>query len=494
MTKHFNTNGQRPHEQMRLDIGLDKLVEAKFDGGQVCSDGGLLLLRKADQRLELTELAALCIRDKRRPDLVKHTIQKLIQQRVYGIAAGYEDCNDATKLRRDSMHLLASGYKPDSENALGSQSSLSRFENLPDREALGFLQDLLISTWIRKLKKRGRRPRRIRLSMDTTCDPVYGYQQLTFYNGFYGMDCYTSLFVFDETGFPLAAVLRAGNASPSEGSVSALRRIVARIRKAFGNVPIELTADAGFATPELYMFCEQVFNLTYFIGIAGHSGLRYHAEQTVIEARSEFEQIAGSALELKKYGEVKDRKARDRAWRQKEERIRFSSKEDGRQQEHFEDQLLIRKFGECFYQAREWDIERRIIFRVDFSITGPDVRFVITNATKGRARDLYLDRYCKRGQCENWIKDLKNYLKADRTSCQEWCANQFRLLLHTFAYILMCEIRTAADMPFATIESIRLQFLKIGVRVVERARRIHLQLASQHPWSANFKRVWLALC
>jgi hypothetical protein len=276
--------------------------------------------------------------------------------------------------------------------------------------------------------------------------------------------------------------------------VSALRRIVARIRKAFGNVPIELTADAGFATPELYMFCEQFFNLTYFIGIAGHSGLRYHAEQTVIEARSEFEQIAGSALELKKYGEVKDKKARDRAWRQKEERIRFSSKEDGRQQEHFEDQLLIRKFGECFYQAREWDIERRINFRVDFSITGPDVRFVITNATKGRARDLYLDRYCKRGQCENWIKDLKNYLKADRTSCQEWCANQFRLLLHTFAYILMCEIRTAADMPFATIESIRLQFLKIGVRVVERARRIHLQLASQHPWSANFKRVWLALC
>lgn len=494
MGKHSKTKIREQHEQMQLDIGLDKLVEANFDGGQVCSDGGLLLLRKADQRLELTELAALCIRDKRRPDLVKHTIQKLIQQRVYGIAAGYEDCNDAARLREDSMHLLACGYNPGSKEALGSQPSLSRFENMADKEALGFLQDLLISTWMRKLKRNRRRPKRIKLSMDTTCDPVYGYQQLTFYNGFYGMDCYTSLFVFDETGFPLAAVLRAGNASPAEGSVKALKRIVARIRKAFGNVPIELTADAGFATPELYLFCEQSRNLTYFIGIAGHSGLRYHAEQTVIKARSEFEQIAGSALELKKYGEVKDKKARDRAWRQKEERIRFSSKEEGRQQEHFEDHLLIRKFGECLYQSREWNIERRVIFRVDFSITGPDVRFVITNATKGRARDLYLDRYCKRGQCENWIKDLKNYLKADRTSCQEWCANQFRLLLHTFAYILMCEIRTAAETPFATVETIRLQFLKIGVRVVEGARRVFLQLASQHPWSTQFGKIWHALC
>ncbi len=492
MASHSNTNFRKQHEQMQLDIGLDKLVEANFDGGQVCSDGGLLLLRKADQRLELTEFVALCIRDKRRPDLIKHTLQKLVQQRVYAIAAGYEDCNDAARLRGDAMHLLAAGAKPGSENGLGSQSSLSRFENLPDAEALRLMQDLLISTWIRKLKKYGRRPRKIRLSMDTTCDPVYGYQQLTFYNGFYGTDCYTSLFIFDELGFPLAAVLRAGNASPAEGSVIALKRIVERIRKAFGNVPIELTADAGFATPELYMYCEDN-RITYFIGVAGHSGLQYHAEKLVVKSKDEFEKIAGTALELKKYGEVKDKKARDRAWRQREERIRFSSKEDGRQQEHFEDHLTVRHFGEFFYQSREWNIERRIIFRVDFSSTGPDVRFVITNATTGRARDLYLDRYCKRGQCENWIKDLKNYLKADRTSCQEWCANQFRLLLHTFAYVLMCEIRTAANLPFATVERVRLQFLKIGVRVVERARRLFLQLSSHHPWSTQFGKLWHAL-
>jgi hypothetical protein len=409
------------------------------------------------------------------------------------MAAGYEDCNDAGKLSKDAMHLLAAGKEPASKRGLGSQSSLSRFENTPDAESLRLLQELPIVVWLRKLKRNRRRPKKIRLSMDTTCDPVYGYQQLSFYNGFYGTDCYTSLFIFDDKGFPLTAVLRAGNASPAEGSVQALKRICERIRKAFGNVPIELTADAGFAIPDLYEFCERN-QIVYFIGIAGHSGLQYHSENSVVEARELFEKLAGSALELKKYGEVKDKKARDRAWRQKEERLRFSSKKDGRQQEHFEDKLTVRKFGQFEYQSREWSRQRRIIYRVDFSLTGPDVRFVITNATKGRVKDLYLDRYCKRGQCENWIKDLKNYLKADRTSCQEWSANQFRLLLHTFAYILMCELRTAAQMPFSTVETIRLQFLKIGVRVVERAHRIRLELSSHHPWATQFGNLWHALC
>lgn len=486
---HSKTTSGENHEQLRLDLGLGKVIEANFDGGQVCSDGGLLLLRKADERLKLTELAALCIGDKRRPDLVKHSIEKLLKQRVYGIAAAYEDCNDAAKLKHDGMHLLAVGVLPNSESALGSQPSLSRFENSVDEVSLKLLQELPVHLWITKLKQKRKRPKVIRLSMDTTCDVVHGYQQLTFYNGFYGVDCYTPLFVFDETGFPLAAVLRAGNASPSEGCVRALRGIIERIRGAFGNVRIELTADAGFATPELYGYCE-ANQIIYFIGVAGHSGLQYHAEDLVLKCRNEFESIAGSALELKKYGEVKDKKARDLAWRQQEERKRFSTKEAGRQQEHFEEHQTIRRFGECYYQAREWSHARRIIYRVEFSSTGPDVRFVVTNATTGDARRLYEERYCKRGQCENWIKDLKNYLKADRTSCQEWCANQFRLLLHTFAYVLMCEIRTAAGMPYATVETIRIQFLKVGVLVKERARKVVLELASHHPWSTQFRKVW----
>jgi len=474
---------------MLLDLGVDKQIELSFDGGQVCSDGGLLLLRKADDKLELTELATYCIGDRRRPDLVSHSVQEMLRQRIYSIAAGYEDCNDSSRLNGDGMHLLAGGFLPNSGHRLSSQPTLSRFENSVDAASIQALQNLLVHTWIKRMKNKGKRPKRIRLSMDTTCDPVYGYQQLTFYNGYYETACYTPLFLFTDDGFPLAADLRAGNASPAEGCVRHLKRVVTEIRRAFGNVPIEFTADAGFAVPELYEYCEQN-GVVYFIAAAGHSGFQYHSEELVVRCRNEFESLAGSALELKKYGEVVDKKARDLAWRQGQERMRFSSKQEGRMQEHFEEELRIRRFGECQYDAREWPFKRRVIFRVEFSNTGPDVRYVITNCKTGKPRELYEDRYCRRAQCENWIKDLKNYLKCDRTSCQEWQANQFRLFLHVFAYMLLWEIRNAAKTPYATVETIRIQFLKIGVLLKETARSVRLRLASHHPWSAEFRHVW----
>jgi hypothetical protein len=474
---------------MVLDLGVGKQVELNFDGGRVCSDGGLLLLRKADDLLELTELAAFCVGDRRRADLVSHTIQNLLRQRIYAIAAGYEDCNDATRLNGDAMHLLAAGFNPESGHRLGSQPTLSRFENSIDDSSIKALHGLLVHTWIRKMQRKGKRPTRIRLSMDTTCDPVHGYQQLTFYNGFYETACYTPLFIFTEDGFPLAAELRAGNAAPGEGAVRNLRRVIAEIRRAFGNVPIELTADAGFAMPELYQYCESN-QITYFIAAAGHSGFQYHSEQLVTRCRNEFESLGGAALELKKYGEIADKKERDLRWRQREERIRFSSKEEGRMQEHFEDELRVRRFSEFHYAAREWSHERRVVFRVEFTTTGPDVRYVVTNAPNGKPRDIYEKRYCRRAQCENWIKDLKTYLKCDRTSCQEWRANQFRLLLHVFAYMLMWQIRSSAKTPFATVEKIRLQFIKIGVLVKETASRVVLKLASFHPWGDEFSLVW----
>jgi len=474
---------------MQLDLGIGKRVELAFDGERVCSDGGLLLLRKADDRLELTKLAAMCIGDRRRPDLVSHTLQDMLRQRIFAMSGGYEDCNDATRLNSDPMHLLAAGYLPNSGHQLSSQPTLSRFENSVDDASLAALQGLLIHTWIRRMKSKGKRPKRIRLSMDTTCDPVHGYQQLTFYNGFYGTACYTPFFIFTEDGFPLAAVLRAGNASPAEGCVRNLRRVISEIKRAFWNVRIELTADAGFAVPELYEFCEQN-GIIYFIAAAGHSGFQYHSEELVVRCRDEFEMLAGSALKLKKYGEIADKKERDLRWRQHEERIRFSSKEEGRQQEHFEEELRIRRFGEFEYAAREWRKKRRIIFRVEFTNTGPDVRYVISNAPGGRPRELYEKRYCQRAQCENWIKDLKTYLNCDRTSCQEWRANQFRLLLHAFAYILMWEIRQAIHEPFTTVETIRIRFIKVGVIVKETASKVILKLAKHHPWQNDFKLAW----
>jgi hypothetical protein len=196
-----------------LELGLGKPVEARFDGDCISTDGGLMLLRKADDRLELLKLAAWCIRDDRRPDLVKHKLENLLKQRIYAIAAGYEDCNDAARLSNDGMHKLALGFLPKSEHKLASQPTLSRWENSVDEVALKSLQKLLVHTYIRRFKKA---PQVIKLAMDTTCDKVYGYQQLSFYNGFYEEYCFTPLFIFDDDGFPLAALLRHGNAGPAE--------------------------------------------------------------------------------------------------------------------------------------------------------------------------------------------------------------------------------------------------------------------------------------
>jgi hypothetical protein len=475
--------------QMSLNLGIGKLVEAEFDGERVCSDGGLLLLRKADQRLDLTELAALCFADKRRPDLVKHNNLQMLRQRVYAIAAGYEDCNDANFLATDPMHQLALGFRPDQKRRLASQPTLSRFENSVDEVTLKALQKLLVHIYVKQSKKK---PKVLRLSMDTTCDEVHGFQQLSFYNGFYETACYTPLFIFADDAFPLCALLRAGNASPAEGGMRMLRQVVQELRLSWTDVRIELTADAGFAVPELYEYCE-ANGITYYIGTRGHNGLGYHAEPLMLECKKLFEEFGCQSAPFKKYGFPVSSKETKKAWRQRQEHIRFSSKEEGRMQEHFEYELSIRRYCDFMYRSREWSKFRRHIGRCHYTNSGPDMMYVVTNATGNLPQRIYEEKYCKRARCENWIKEIKNHLKCDRTSCQEFNANQFRLLLHTFAYILLWRVQQKAKLTQSNFETLRLGLIKVGVIVKETARRIRLRLASESPWQEYFRRAWIFL-
>jgi hypothetical protein len=486
----FKPDRQTEQGQISVNLSLDKQIIAVFDGGLVSSDGGLLLLQKADQRLGLSELAAVCVGDDRRLDLVKHTSQQLFQQRMYGIAAGYEDCNDVARVGKDAMHQQALGRMPNSGIFLASQPTLSRFENSFDSAALAALQRLLVHTFVRTRKKW---PKVLRLFMDTTHDPVHGYQQLSFYNGYYETYCYTPLFIFSDCGFPLCALLRQGNASPAEGTLRMLRQIVRDLKLSWPQTRIELIADAGFAVPELYEYCE-ANGVTYYIGGNGHAGYQYHSEPLVRQCKALFEELGGRVHELKKYAIPVNPKARKIAWRQREKRIRFSSKPEGRMQEHFEDlDLVVRRYCEFNYDAREWSRKRRVIARCEYTAEGSDVRYVLTNATGGTAKRIYEDRYCPRAKCENWIKELKNYVKCDRTSCQEFEANQLRLLLHTFAYALLWEVRRKAQMRHVTVETIRLQLIKIGVLVKETSGKVWLHLASEHPWQKEFSTAWLNL-
>ena len=480
-------SGTEEQGQMSLDLGLGRDIEAKFDGGRISSDGGLLLLRKADEKLELTKLAGICLRDWRRADLVDHSIEQLFQQRIYAIAAGYEDCNDAGHLRFDPMHKLASGLLPDGEKTLASQPTLSRFENSADDVSLQALQKLLVHTYIRTQKKA---PKVLRLSMDTTCDEVHGYQQLSFYNGFYKTDCFVPLFIFTEDGFPLAALLRPGNAGIFEGAVRMLRDVIKSIRLVWPNTRIELTADAAFAVREVYHFLEEN-DITYYMCIKENHALTCLTQELIAECKEEYEQRSGQAHELK-HGRWLDQKEIYKAWRQKEERLRFASKEQGRMQEHFEEEFLVKRFCQFKYEARQWPHPRRIIARCQYGKSGPDIRFIVTNSKYGSAEAAY-QKYCQRAQCENWIKDLKNYLKCDRTSCQEFNANQFRLLLHTFAYALIWQIKKSARIHHATVETVRLQLFKVGVLVKVTTRKIWLHLASEHPWQRQYQTAWLNL-
>lgn len=479
-------NSTSKQAQMTLDLPNLKRIELDFDGGQVCSDGGLLVLRKADDRLSLCQLASFSIADRRNQAYVRHQVVDMIRQRTYAIAAGYEDCNDASMLRNDAMHKLAVGKSPDSSQVLASQPSLSRFEYMADATTNAALQRLLVHVYTKRFRKA---PKVLRLAMDTTCDEAYGNQQLIAFNGYYSTFCYAPLFVFTEDGFPLCALLRPGNPNPIDDAIRMLKKIFAEIRLTWPRTRIELTADAAFGSSEMFDFLEDS-SVTYFFATIGHAGLSYHAQDLVFKCKKEFDEFGFQSPELKKYGLMANPKERLTAWKRREALIRSNSKEEGRMQEFFEGDLHVRKFGEFLYQARVWRCERRVVFRVDYSMSGPDTRFVITNFKGSYPKNIYETRYCPRAQCENWIKDLKRYLASGRTSCQEFEANQFRLLLHVFAYILIWEVRKQAQLPPMTVESFRLQFLKIGALVKETHRKFSLHLASEFPWRQQYNIAW----
>lgn len=475
--------------QLNFDFKLGKPVSVTFDGGKISSDGGVMLLRQVDDKLRLSEQLAAILGDRRSPRRVKHSLQLQLRQRLFMIGSGYEDANDADHLRFDPAHMVAFGRRPEGALPGASQETLSRLENSMTEAQLTAAQRYLVMLFIARHSKP---PEKLVLDMDTTCDEVHGYQQLSFYNGFYGTYCYVPLFIFSEDGFPLAAVLRAGNASPAGYAVEALAPVVTELRKAWPGVRIELRADAAFCTPAIYRFCEENA-VTYFIGFKDNHSLFCKIKPFIEEARAEYEAIFGKGAELVHH--KKQKKLLREAWRKHEERIRFSSKAEGRQQEHFEQEMKrIRIMRELFYQADDWTRARRIIVRIDYTHEGPEIRYVVTNHDGGRPAWIYKDKYCQRGQCENWIKELK-ILKCDRLSCQEFNPNQFRLLLHVFTYILLRELRNrlSPSERSISIDTLMLRMIKVGAVVRETARRISIQLASAFPWQNQYRYTHLRL-
>ena len=410
-------------------------LEAAFDGGRLTSDGGLPWLAQADGRLGLCAALAACIPEWRRGP-VRHSLQTLLTQRVFQIACGYADQNDADTLRTDPLLKLVLGRLPESGAELASQPTLSRLENAVDRHTVEALAEALVALYIRERGRQGP-PRHILVDLDGTDDPAHGAQEGVAYHGYYQQHMYHPLLVFDgETGQLITAILRPGNTHASRFVVLVLRQLLRRLRAAWPNVTIELRADSGFAVPRLYAWCEAQ-GVTYTIGLIPNPWLEACAAPLLAEAERQSAEQGGAKVRL---------------------------------------------VGETHYQAGTWAHPRRVVYKAEVLAKGPNTRFVVTN----RAPEplAVYDHYVDRGQAENYIKDFKNALAADRLSDHRFWANAFRLLLHAAAYWLLGTLRAwlaGTEAGAYQFDTLRLRLLKVGGRVREYAGWVRLALASSHP-------------
>jgi len=413
-----------------------KTVVAKFDGGLLSSDAGILVLREVEQRLRVADRLAACMVDRRAPELITHTLAEIIRFRLLMIGAGYEDGNDASSLRSDPIFKMALDLLP-SDRELCSQSTISRLENLPDARALLRMGRAMVDLYCESFQQV---PKRITLDIDDTFDAVHGGQQLRLFNAHYDEYGFQPIVVFDGEGRFVTAVLRPAK-RPSGKEVRAfLRRLLRAIRANWPKTEILLRADSHYCSPEVLTWC-RANGIDYILGVAPTTTLRRHIGDLEASTKARFD----------------------------------ATPKNGK----------ARRFKEFFDGAASWSRVERIIARVEASADGTDTRFIVTNLDTRNARVLYEDVYCRRGQAENHIKSWKTHLAADRTSCTKATANQLRLFLHAGAYWLMWGLRVS--MPkrsmwrIAQFDTLRLRLIKIAARVVEMKTMIQVHLPTSCP-------------
>ena len=431
-----------------------KAVTVKFDQDHASSDGGAVLLKACDQKLKLSTTLASCLSDDRQQSKVTHSVEELFRQRLFAIACGYADGNDAARLAGDPVMKLLAGRDPLAGGSLASQPTLSRFENAARPRDMLRLSEALADAVITRHRRRKKRVRRITIDFDPTDDPTHGAQQLAFFNRFYDTSCYLPLagfLTFDDEveQYLFCFVLRAGNVAAKHGAIGVLKRLLPRLRRAFPGARLRIRLDAGFSGPELYEFFETQ-KLEYVVGMAKNAWLTSLAEPLMAEARSDFEAV----------------------------------------------QQTSRRYGECAYQAGSWSHQRRVIVKAEVTAHSgrepkDNPRFLVTNL-KTTPRHVYEAVYCARGDVENRLKELKLGLEIDRTSCTSFLANQLRVLLTAAAYVLMQELRLKArrtGCARAQVGTLRLRLLKLGAWIESSVRRIVIHLPVGTPFADDWRRI-----
>jgi hypothetical protein len=410
------------------------VVEANFEGGDITSDGGVLLLRQADRVLGLSEAIAAVLSDPRRQASVDHNDLSLLRQRLYALALGYEDLNDHDQLRND----LAIQTAVDRDSVLASSSTLCRWENRADRATAWCLHEVLVDQFIGSFK---RAPKKLILDFDATDDAIHGRQDGAQFHGYYDHYCFLPLYVFCKDQL-LVSYLRQSQIDGAKHAWAILALLVKRLRQAWPKVKIIFRGDAGFCRWRILSWCEQN-NVGYIVGIAKNNRLNTLTEKLQQDARDCY-----AALGAK-----------------------------------------VRWFTEIQYAAGSWDHKRRVIAKIEHTDKGSNPRYVVTNL-EGEPQWLYDKQYCARGDMENRIKESQLDMFGGRTSCHRWWPNQFRLLLSSLAYVLVESFRRLAlqktELARAYVGTVRLKLLKIGAVIMRNTRRVRFLLASGHPYQKLF--------
>lgn len=436
-------------EQLNFDFLPHLPVVVQRHEGQLSSDAGLLPLRQFDQRWGYTRRLAQCLVDPK-PQR-RHSLESMLRQRLFGILAGYEDCNDHDTLRNDPVFKLVADRLPEGE-PLASQPTLCRFENLSTPAVLQELVDFTIATGIERLKQKhgGRLPASITLDLDATDDPTHGHQQLTLFHGYFGQYQYFPLIISEPTTkHVFLAWLRPGTVHAALGADDDLMRVVEALRRERPDVVVHVRGDAGFGVPRMYEVCEQN-GLTYTFGFSTNERLKRRTEGLMNRAVEQYEQT----------------------------------------------QQKQRLFQCLAYRADTWARPRTVVAKAECHSVGTNLRFVVTNlpavVTPDDGEREY-DHYVQRGESEHRMDELKNGLHTDRLSCHRFVANFFRLLLHTAAFNLLNAARDHADLPEVLRVghpcTWRTLLIKVAAVVTQSARRVVVKLAGNWPWWATYRSV-----
>ena len=409
-------------------------VVAHFDGGPVTSDAGGLLLREVEAKFHFLDQFAACFTDHRDPGLVEHTLPDLLKQRIFALCLGYEDLNDHDALRDDLLMQTAVGRV----DALASSPTLSRLETRATRAQAVALHGVLMDQFIASHQ---RAPAELVLDIDASDVPLHGNQEHAEFHAYYDSHCYLPLYVFCGQAM-LACVLRRSRIDGAKNAAAVIKLLVQRLRCAWPDTRIIVRGDSGFCRQRLLRWCERS-GVSYIIGLARNARLEARVRLAELMLADEYE--------------------------------RSGTK-----------QRLIDEFS---YAADSWDVERRVITRLEHGSQGNNPRFVVTNL-EGNAVQLYERLYCARGEAENRIKEAQLDLFGTRASCHRFAANQLRLLLAALAYTLMQRLRElglkGSELERATAATIRSRLLKIGAAIVRNTRRVRVLLASHHPLRVLF--------